>query len=211
MNIKEKLKNIFAPANLSCVYCGKEIPKTDIPVCSECKIKEDALIRHSFHGSVMFTAEYEGVIRELILECKFRCHPSFSEYIAYLMQKTLKVNGVDADIITYIPMHENKRKQRGYDHAFLIAKHLSKLSGIPLKTLVKRTKQTESLYTLSAENRRKEMKGVFSFESDINIAGKKILLIDDIITTGASMAEASRILSGKKAQVINFAFSKRDN
>ena len=88
---------------------------------------------------------------------------------------------------------------------------MGKLADIPVYTLLKRTKQTESLYTLSAEKRKKEMKGVFEYSSDIKIAGKKVLLTDDIITTGVSMAEASRILEKKKADVINFAFSKRDN
>jgi len=98
-------------------------------------------------------------------------------------------------ILVPVPMEKQKQKNRGYNQAEELAKELSKIVQAPvvLNNLVK-VKETESQIKLSAEQRRKNLKGAFSLKDPEAISGKKVFLIDDVYTTGSTMEECANVL-----------------
>lgn len=105
-----------------------------------------------------------------------------------------------------MPIHAKKKKKRGYDQAELIAKEVSKLIGVPFDKVVERIKETKPQYDLCREERIENLKDAFKVcGGDVNL--KRILLLDDICTTGTTMKECSGILKSKGAKVVCMAFA----
>lgn len=100
------------------------------------------------------------------------------------------------DLIVPIPLHWRRKRKRGYNQAEIIAKNLEKLTGLPVDTrLIVRKKYTEPQKALDHKKRKKNLRGVFEVKR--NLSHKRILLIDDIYTTGSTIDEAAKVLLGK--------------
>jgi ComF family protein len=99
------------------------------------------------------------------------------------------------DIIIPVPLHHLKKTERGFNQAYYIAKGLSKETGIPVnQRIIKRIRYTKSQTTLNLKEREENIDGAFAITRRSNMKGKKILLIDDVITTGATISECGKIL-----------------
>lgn len=101
------------------------------------------------------------------------------------------------DVITYVPLHEDRLYERGFDQAGLIAKEASGVVGISFRELLFRTEDTIPQGKLTRAQRVKNLKGKFQLIPEVKketLRGKRIILVDDIFTTGASTREASRVL-----------------
>ncbi len=100
-----------------------------------------------------------------------------------------------------IPLHGSKLKSRGYNHAQILAEELAKRFQLPMANLLTRTRKTQSQFGLNREERKENIAGAFAFISDKQqiIRDRYIFLVDDIVTTGATLNEAVKIL--KKAGV----------
>ena len=171
-----------------CVVCGRFTSGKDNIICSEC-----ASFQHVFdQASAPFA--YDGKIRDSLLRLKYGKRP---EYSAFYSQQIFKgserlIKTFNAKIITFVPAHASRLRDRGYDQALLIAKGLSGLTGIKLeKKLLKRKKKTRALASQSAEERKASLKGAFELTG---VPPKKVILVDDIFTTGATADEISRLL-----------------
>ncbi len=116
----------------------------------------------------------------------------------------------EIDLIVPVPLHRRKRLQRGYNQAEVFAGHLSELFGTPLAdNALKRIKHTKSQTYLNAEQRFENVKGVFKVIDSKQIKNKKVLLVDDIVTTGATLYECSRTLKKAGAStVVSFTIGR---
>jgi len=105
-----------------------------------------------------------------------------------------KIGGAELDLITCIPTDSARKRERGYNPPALLAAEISAISGIPHdpKLLVK-TRRSEAQKTLTADERRKNLKGVFALNKN-RTCPKNILLVDDVCTTGSTLSEAAGIL-----------------
>jgi len=116
------------------------------------------------------------------------------------------------DIVTCIPTSQERRAQRGFDVPWEIFKIFSKYPKLKYTyRIIYRVKNTAPLFSMAAEARREELVGCFALYKDVNIIGKRILLCDDIYTTGSTMQEAAQLLLRLGAQsvgVLAFAASK---
>jgi len=209
MKMLERLREITL-TGAQCVFCGREVPegKEECPACEE----EARKLENHGEGKdkVLFAYYYGGVIRKLIHSLKYGDMPRLAPMMAGMMAKYLTDSGINlsADYITFVPIHKNRRRQRGFDQSELLALHLSILMGIPSAGLVKRTRDTQPQYDLSAAKRRKNVAGAFAFTGEYDVKGKKIILVDDIYTTGATIAECAGQLAG--AEVVAFTFARED-
>lgn len=145
---------------------------------------------------------YESVISKAICDFKFNNKNSYFKPLAGYISENIKkyYNNINFDFITYVPMFKSKERQRSYNQAALLAKHLSKTLKIPYACLVKKIKDNKPQHSLTLEKRKTNIKDVYKFSDNKNIKNKTILIIDDIITSGFTLNETAKVLklSGAK-------------
>ncbi len=119
---------------------------------------------------------------------------------------------LSADLCLPIPSSPKKLSQRGFNQANMIAEEVSKkFKPALIKDLLVRSRSTEAQHTQNREGRRENVKGAFSVTSPGKILGKKVILVDDISTTGATFLESAKVLyEAGAAEVQCFALSKRE-
>ena len=198
MGIFSSLLDILFPPK--CVFCGKII-SGGIKVChkSEASLPEtgsNASQKGDFFSVCVSPFYYEDNVRESLLRYKFNeasaYAPVYSEYLAKTVSGELSGR---YDLISWVPLSKKRYKERGYDQAMLLAKGVSVILGdTPIKTLVK-TKHVKKQSTMgSPEKLRANISGAYSVADRKLIEGKRILLIDDIITSGSTLSECARTL-----------------
>lgn len=176
-----------------CLICG--CSKTDDLLCKTClkDVQFLSYFAHKFYNRIPIysAAIYDKNIKTLIQMLKFKHKKSASKPLSdILFSYFKKLNLKDDFIIVYPPSYFIKSAERGYNHMFLIAKHFSKLTGFEVnKNLIKKIKPTKPQY--KAKDRRKNIKGSFRINQKelLKLKDKKLLLIDDITTSGATLEE----------------------
>ena len=176
-----------------CLICG--CSKTDDLLCKTClkDVQFLSYFAHKFYNRIPIysAAIYDKNIKTLIQMLKFKHKKSASKPLSdILFSYFKKLNLKDDFIIVYPPSYFIKSAERGYNHMFLITKHFSKLTGFEVnKNLIKKIKPTKPQY--KTKDRRKNIKGSFRINQKelLKLKDKKLLLIDDITTSGATLEE----------------------
>ena len=179
--------------NKKCLICG--CSKQDELLCKTCAkdIEYLSTYPHKIYENipVYSVCLYKDTIKALIHKLKFNHRKSVSKVLAKMLFEYFKKIKDDSleYIITFPPSFFLKSAQRGYNHMFLIAKEFSKLANIEInKNLIKKIKYTKPQYKVKA--RRKNIKDSFKINiGDFNLKNKTILILDDIITSGATLEE----------------------
>lgn len=142
---------------------------------------------------------YEGVLRELIHLYKYdgirTLRRPLGDLLAVSLPRTERF-----DLITPVPLHWRRLWQRGFNQSDLLARDLSRRSGIPVARLLRRVRSTSSQAGLSNSSRRRNVTNAFRCRSAEAAAGKRILLIDDVMTTGSTGAACASALKRAGAE-----------
>ena len=139
--------------------------------------------------------EYDDISKKLILDFKYKSKTYLCKYIAQLMKEKILLEDMKYDYILFVPLHKKRIRERGFNQSEKIANKLGELLNIPVLDCIDRVKNTKKLYRLNKEDREKELKNGFKVKENINfIKNKKVILIDDIFTTGATANEISKVL-----------------
>lgn len=158
-----------------------------------------------FYDSLLYMFEYKGIIRQLILKYKFRQKAYLYNMFSRIILKDEKILSQikSYDVIIPIPMFKEKKKRRGYNQTELITKLISKELNINLQdnNLIK-IKNTKTQSTLSRNERKENIKNAFFVNNKEEVENKRIIIFDDIFTTGETVNEASRILKKVGAKEI---------
>jgi len=182
-----------------CVFCGRVLKSGDI--CRECELalpytKGDAEAQKlPFVKLCVSPLYYEDMVRDSFLRYKFGGNESYSvrygAILAECIQKNLDCGSLD--VISFIPLSRKRLRKRGYNQAELLAREVSRLCGVKCEPLLKKIKSTPAQSTLRDRNKRTQnVKGAFAAAAEVeNIT---VLLIDDIVTTGATLSEGARVL-----------------
>ena len=183
-----------------CVLCKAFLAKDETDFCHSCRIEapefEKSNLKFSFLAGWTAVWYYEGNIRHSIIRYKFhgRRHyaPAYGRVLAMKLQsKALD----DFDILTWVPVSPLRRLKRGYDQVELLANAVgAELSVSPTKTLRKIRNTPPQSRIRDAAHRRANVLGAYRAYQPEAIRGKRILLLDDIITTGATASECARVL-----------------
>lgn len=187
-----------------CSICGKT---SENSLCNKCKVKLKEeycfnIDNYEKDKNKNFTEhyylfKYKNIIRNQILALKFQEKPYTYRTIAYFlknMQKSFE-KLKKYDIIIVVPISGRREKERGYNQSELIAKEISRITKVPItKNVLYKTKHTIPQSTLNKVQREKNANGVYKVQNHQKIKNKKILLIDDIYTTGSTVNECSKEL-----------------
>ncbi len=212
MNFIDKLVNIVYPPK--CIFCQKLLDHdAALHICSACYAKlpliENKVLRTSpdeetnYCDGVVSVFEYTGMVKESLIRFKFYNKPGYYRtYARLLADKLGKVIDVRSyQMVLSVPLHKHKEFSRGYNQARLISKALSGI--LKLKEcsyLMKRERYTEAQSLLDRQKRNQNVKGAFVVVSPKKVRGKSILLVDDILTTGSTLEECSRVLKQAGAE-----------
>lgn len=145
---------------------------------------------------------FQGVIRKAVIQFKFHNLRAIAPFFATLLSRYLTSRPIVYDLVVPVPLHKKRSRERGYNQALLLAKELSKINGAKLETALKRAFYASSqVNSGSASDRRKNVKGAFVCTNSV-VTGKRILLIDDVATTGSTLDSCATSLKKAGASTV---------
>lgn len=150
-------------------------------------------------------AVYDGIMRDLIHRFKYGDTVRLARPLALLTAERLlpTVSEFAPDLVLPVPLHARRLRERGFNQSLLLAEKLAKLWQLPLeRSLLQRTRWTEPQTALSADERRRNLRNAFAVEDTASILGRKVLLVDDVYTTGSTLNECSLTLKGGGAAAV---------
>ena len=183
-----------------CQKCGKPLRVEEEEYCADCSRK-----RH-FYDKGRAAFAYDQWMRESIAKYKYGGRREYAEFYAeeILLACVREIVRWKAEVLIPIPLHPSRRRKRGYNQAELLAAKLSEKSGIPMDAdYLLRSKKTRAQKELSDRERLENLKNAFSVRKK-KVPYQRIILVDDIYTTGSTMDEAARILKENGAEFIYF-------
>ena len=173
----------------TCECCGRPVEEFSYKLCRQCN-SEKRYFEHSFAPLI-----YKDDAKKVILMLKHNYHPYYAKALAFLIADKILTSEfyTEFSFITCVPENSKTIKERGYNHAELIAKELSKLLKIPFTKTLIRTNDSKRQATLNREERRKNVRKSY-FPGDKTFDGGTVLIIDDVYTTGETTNYCSRLL-----------------
>lgn len=194
-----------------CVLCGQILRKEQLDLCSKCRIDQPECAvsreKYPYLDSWIALWDYRDNVRRSLLKYKFYGRRNYAAaYGRLLSMKLLREERTGVDLITWIPISQKRLKKRGFDQVELLAQKVSQELQIPAMALLwkKRDNPQQSRIVGNAQ-RRANVLGAYEAIHRESIQGKSILLLDDILTTGATAGECARILLEAGAKEIHFA------
>lgn len=172
-----------------CMKCGKQLNKEEQEYCGDCRKKK--------HIYIQGTALYDyGSMADSIFRFKYSGRMEYAKFYGRELyrEKAFWLSMIAPDALVPVPIHSSRKRKRGYNQAELIARELSKCSGIPLNTrLIRRKGRTSPLKNLNQLEREKNLKKAFKiYKNDVKL--NTIVIIDDIYTTGSTIDAMTGIL-----------------
>lgn len=205
-----------------CSNCLSEIRWIEPPFCSICGapfVSKEAenhpcggcLTHRKSFGVARALGAYEGSLQKTIHRWKYKektyLTPFFGQWMAEGLNRHWEPGSFD--LLIPVPLHPHRLRERGFNQALLLVKEISCRTGIPYgKTILRKKKPTIPQVTLSGLERERGLKGAFQAVSGEGLAGRSVLLVDDVYTTGATVnacARALRRAGAKRVDVLTLA------
>ena len=237
MNIFRAINNLVFPPR--CIFCDRVLDfRTKLNVCTKCTdavripcgtrcsvcfsetrgyfgtdLCENCRKEKPYYDKVRSAFVYEGAVRDCVIRLKFHKRtdhaPTMGHYMSQLIDKECS-----ADMLIPIPISKSRLRERGYNQSELFTKHISSLTGIPMRTdLLFKIKDTEPQSSLKYEKRAENVKGAYKTADSSDLKDKHIILTDDVATTRSTLNECARMLKkagAKTVECITFAVVKGD-
>ncbi|MDD5553366.1 MAG: ComF family protein [Candidatus Omnitrophica bacterium] len=213
---KRHLKGITSVDELVCGECWKKIKKNAPPFCRSCgrhlerpvtKSICPACVRKSLYFDRAFSpCVYEGVIKDLIHAFKYRGKDHLGPALGNLMAQfvedyTLPMDMMD--LIIPVPLHKTRLREREFNQAAVLSSHVAgKFKKEMSPEALKRVRNTKTQTDLQPDKRLLNVKGSIAVSAEKDLKGKNILLIDDVLTTGATCSEAALALKNAGANIV---------
>ena len=215
--IVSKIINLIFPP--VCAFCGKINHKF---LCKECNKRieeiEDVCIdtynqKDIYYQEHIYVFKYEGFIREKLIEYKFNDKAYSYKTFVNILLNNKKICEIlkSYDIIIPVPIHNKRKKERGYNQTELIAKEIEKIiENLEYENILMKKVNTKPQSTLNKSDRARNVKDVYGLKVIDDITkyrGKKILIFDDIYTTGSTVNECAKLLKdgSKKIGILTIA------
>ena len=214
-----------------CVVCGNRLAVTEETLCSKCYLHLPRTdFGHDLYENVMaklfwgqmaiekatalFYYEPHAETAQILYEMKYKNHPEIGVVMGRMMAKELMRSGLfeGIDAIVPVPLARKRERQRGYNQSLELARGVSEVTGLPIANkVVRRTKFVGSQTQRGRWERNENVEDVFELVDSDSISWKHLLLIDDVVTTGATIiacAQEMRKASNVKFSVLALGYSK---
>lgn len=213
-----------------CVVCGNRLAVTEETLCSKCYLHlprtdfandlYENVMAKLFWGQIklekataLFYYEPHAETAQILYELKYKNHPEIGVVMGRMMAKELMKSGLfeDIDALVPVPLAKKREHERGYNQSLELAKGVSEVTGLPIANLViRRTKFVGSQTKRGRWERNENVEHVFELVDD-NISDQHLLLIDDVVTTGATVIACAKEMqkaSNVKISVLALGFAK---
>lgn len=222
MRIFEDIINIIFPK--VCCGCNNSLAKNEELICFECRSKipktkfetndKNELVSRFYgkleieHGSSFLYFHKSGLTQKVLHTIKYESMPELGELFGRWYGHELLKHNIEekVDFIIPVPLHPRKEKIRGYNQSYFIAKGISEVTKIPINNeLLVRIHYLSSQTQQTKEQRWKSVSEAFNLVDRSKVVGKHVLLVDDVITTGATLEACGRQLLNNGAAGISIA------
>lgn len=195
---KKIIKNVFKgiieviyPIEEKCIICNTD---SCYGICNTCLNKIKAIPAKNQEDIISY-GYYGGILKELILKFKYKSDFTAGNILGELLAKYI-INNINYKnyVITYVPLSKKSKRKRGFNQCEYIAEYIGEKISIKCMEIIIKDKETKEQKLLNREERMLNLKDAFSIKSKIDVKNMKIILIDDITTTGSTLKECCRIL-----------------
>jgi ComF family protein len=206
-----------------CDQCETKAVRIVAPFCEKCSEPFDGAITGVFtcancaHRRIYFDAAVaayrgRGTVREIIHEFKYARQIQLRHLVARWLRAALddeRLLGRCFDVIIPVPLHPTRQRERGFNQASLLAELLSAQISIPCKPLLERARYTTTQTALDRSERMENLHNAFRLRKNADVRGLRVLLVDDVLTTGSTLNECARVLKRAGAFSIHAATAAR--
>src|SRR5438094_1849187 len=206
-----------------CNRCEAKVVRIVAPFCQKCSEPFEGSITSEFtcancaHRTIHFDAAVSayrgrGVVREIIHEFKYGRQLHLRHLVARWLHAALddeRLRGRRFDIIVPVPLHSARQRERGFNQASLLAALLSERIAAPVKPVLERIRYTTTQTAFDRSERMENLRGAFRLRRKMDVRGLRVLLVDDVLTTGATLSECARILKKAGSASIHAATAAR--
>jgi ComF family protein len=186
-----------------CGVCGEPLPSARVALegrCGVCSVTLGAACQARAVGA------FEGVLADIVHALKYGRRPSAARPLAQLMRDAAGDLVRTADLVVPVPLHHRRERQRGFNQADALARGL----GPPVCRALRRHRQTPPQVGLSGQARRDNLRGAFTLTREARrLAGRRVALVDDVLTTGATVAACAEALQSVGAATIGVITAAR--
>jgi ComF family protein len=215
-------KNLRAGKYL-CDGCETKAMRIVAPFCDRCSEPFEGSITSVFscancaHRTIYFDAAVaayrsRGIVREIIHEFKYARQMHLRHLIGRWLRAALddeRLRKVSFDFIVPVPLHPARQRERGFNQASLLAESLSAEISLPSRPMLERTRYTTTQTALDRSERMENLHNAFRLRKNANVRDLRVLLIDDVLTTGSTLSECARILKRAGAVSVYAATAAR--
>jgi len=193
-----------------CILCRRLLRREEIDLCGDCRKDVEPYAsgkrKFQFLDSVTAVWYYEENVRRTIVRYKFYGARFLAKNFGRQLAMRVVQEDLDHDLITWVPVSRWRRFRRGFDQVELLARYAAKELGSRPVRCLKKTRNNRAQSTLrDAAQRRANVLGVYRITDPELVSGKKILLLDDVLTTGATAGECARVLLTAGAKEVHCA------
>ena len=191
---------------IACDSCIDKLSYVDDNICRKCGKNNCACGNDLFYDYSYIACYYEGLVTNGIINLKINNALNAAEFFSYIIYSKILGDEKKYDLVIAVPMSLKKQRDRGYNQAEEFAKFIAKKINSPINTkiLFKIDSNIEQ-HKLNSKQRQENVINSYYIKKDYNLSGKNILLCDDVITTGSTINECSRLLKESGATRVDIA------
>ena len=175
----------------NCPLCGKIVKNYGL--CSACYelVNKDPTFYYDIEGldDLLVASTYAGIMRRLIIDFKFKGKLSYGEIISEIMIEKLLERNLSEVVLTFVPMHPRRERERGYNQSKILAETIAKKLDLKCQEVFEKVKDTKFQVGLKKDQRQENLKNAFV----VKRAPEEIIIVDDVITTGTTISELVKV------------------